>query len=174
MTSDQTVRRIITSQRPTGESVVAVDEELEPTVHSTSGLKYWPIWGRDDVTHLPYGAVPDHVQTFFPSTAAGFRAHVVEFPAKGAPREEGRGEWPDKGLADGHFVDPNSEGMHWTDTVDIVIVLSGEIGLVHDDGTAVTLRPGTVVVQNGANHAWRPSDVPCRVCFVNLGAERSG
>jgi hypothetical protein len=173
MTSSQTVRRIITGQRRSGESIVALDEEPEPTVHAGSGMKYWPIWGRDEVTPLPYDAVADYAQTFFPSTAAGFRSHIIEFPAKGAPHDEPRGEWPDKGLAEGHYVDPDSGGMHWTETVDIVIVLSGEIGLAHDDGTTVTLRPGTVVVQNGATHAWRPSDVPCRVCFVNLGAERS-
>jgi hypothetical protein len=174
MPPSETVRRIITRQLPDGSSGFAIDEEVEPTVHPRSGMTYWPIWGRDEVTQLPCDGVPDYVCTFFPSTPAGVRAHVVDFPAKGAPHAEPRGEWPDNGLAPGRFAHPDKEGMHWTDTVDVVIVLSGEIGLVQDDGTAVVLRPGTVLVQNGANHAWRPGDVPCRLCFVNLTAQRAG
>ena len=59
-----------------------------------------------------------------------------------------------------------------SDTVDIVVVMEGEIDLVHTDGSTVRLRPGTVLVQNGADHAWRPTEVPCRMCFVNVAAER--
>jgi hypothetical protein len=172
MSAAQPVRRIITGQRASGESVFAIDEEVEPHVHPASTYTYWPIWGRDEVTQLPYD-VPDYVPTMFPSTAAGFRAHVVEFPPKGGPFPEPRGQMPPRGLAEGTYVDPDTQGMHWTDTVDIVIVLEGEIGLVQGDGSEVRLTPGTVLVQNGAMHAWRPGDVACRMCFVNLGAQRT-
>ena len=71
------------------------------------------------------------------------------------------------------MAQPDSSGMHWTNTVDVVVILSGEIGLAQDDGSEVVLRQGDVLVQNGATHAWRPRAEPCRVCFINLGAERT-
>jgi uncharacterized cupin superfamily protein len=167
-----TVRRVITAQRPTGESTFAVDEEVEAIVHPTSGMSCWLVWGADDVTELPADGVERYDRTFFPSTPAGYRVHQVEFPARGAEHAPARGTWPAYGLGDGVMQLPGADGMHWTQTVDIVIVLSGEIGLAQDDGREVVLHAGDVLVQNGANHAWRPRDVPCRVCFVNLGAER--
>jgi quercetin dioxygenase-like cupin family protein len=44
-------------------------------------------------------------------------------------------------------------GMHKTGTVDYVILLSGEVDLVLDDGE-VHLKPFDVVIQRGTNHAW--------------------
>jgi hypothetical protein len=59
------------------------------------------------------------------------------------------------GLLDVFEDDENDEGMHRTDTVDIDIVLSGEIDLVLDSGDRVTLRACDIVVQNGTRHAWQ-------------------
>jgi mannose-6-phosphate isomerase-like protein (cupin superfamily) len=44
-------------------------------------------------------------------------------------------------------------GMHKTRTVDYVILLSGEVTLLLDQGE-VDLKPFDVVVQRGTNHAW--------------------
>jgi mannose-6-phosphate isomerase-like protein (cupin superfamily) len=44
-------------------------------------------------------------------------------------------------------------GMHKTRTVDYVILLSGEVTLLLDEGE-VDLKPFDVVVQRGTNHAW--------------------
>jgi quercetin dioxygenase-like cupin family protein len=63
--------------------------------------------------------------------------------------------------------------MHKTDTVDVTVVISGELVLELDDGAEVTLRPGAVVVQNGVRHAWRNrSDEPCLMAIVVMSAER--
>ncbi|MEE8433556.1 MAG: cupin domain-containing protein [bacterium] len=44
-------------------------------------------------------------------------------------------------------------GMHKTNTIDYIILLSGEITLLLDDGER-NLKPFDVVVQRGTNHAW--------------------
>lgn len=168
------IRRIITAQRPDGSNVVAVDEIVEPLVHPTNGQAVWPIYGRDEVTTLPHDAPKDYPLTFFPSTSTGFRMHVVEFAPRSGSTREPSGTFPTRGLAEGRHVDPDEFGMHWTDTIDLVVVMTGEIGLVHDDGHEIVLEPGTIVVQNGAMHAWRRRDVACQLCFINLGAEREG
>ncbi|MDG5975253.1 cupin 2 domain-containing protein [Hydrogenophaga taeniospiralis CCUG 15921] len=56
--------------------------------------------------------------------------------------------------------------MHRTESVDYGIVIEGELTLVLDD-SEVQLKPGSVVVQRGSNHAWaNRSGQPCRVLFV--------
>jgi uncharacterized cupin superfamily protein len=50
--------------------------------------------------------------------------------------------------------------------VDYGIVIDGEMTLVLDEGE-VLLRPGSVVVQRGTNHAWaNRSGRVCRMLFV--------
>ena len=65
--------------------------------------------------------------------------------------------------------------MHTTDTVDLDLVLSGEMDLELDDGAEVHLRPGDSVVQNGTRHAWRNRDAsePCTMLSILVGARRS-
>lgn len=56
--------------------------------------------------------------------------------------------------------------MHRTESVDYGIVIEGEMTLVLDD-SEVQLRPGSVVVQRGTNHAWaNRSGKPCRMLFI--------
>jgi quercetin dioxygenase-like cupin family protein len=59
------------------------------------------------------------------------------------------------------FPPGNSGRMHRTETVDYVIVISGEIDMDMDNST-VRLTAGDVMVQRGTNHAW-----------VNRGTERA-
>jgi quercetin dioxygenase-like cupin family protein len=71
-------------------------------------------------------------------------------------------------------MEPESPGMHTTDTVDFEVVLSGEIVLELDDGAEVVLKPGDTVVQNGTRHAWRNrGDVPAVIAAGLIGAHRA-
>ena len=64
--------------------------------------------------------------------------------------------------------------MHRKDTVDYVIVLSGELEMQLDD-SSVRLGPGDVVVQRGTNHAWVNRGAgPARVAFVLIDAAPLG
>jgi hypothetical protein len=65
-------------------------------------------------------------------------------------------------------------GMHRTDTIDIGVVVSGEVTVESEDGSRVTMGPGDVYIQNGAIHAWRTNpDNPALVVYVLVGAGRS-
>lgn len=44
--------------------------------------------------------------------------------------------------------------MHKTDTLDVIILVKGEVDLLLDNGEAESLKPGDVVIQRAANHAW--------------------
>lgn len=70
--------------------------------------------------------------------------------------------------------EPESPGMHTTDTIDFGVVLDGEIWLELDDGRVEHLRQHDVVVQNGTRHAWRnKTERPTLMAFVLIGAQRS-
>ena len=64
--------------------------------------------------------------------------------------------------------------MHRTETIDYVIVISGEIEMEMDD-SKVTLNAGDVMVQRGTNHRWinRGTEV-ARVAFVLIDAKPLG
>ena len=59
------------------------------------------------------------------------------------------------------FPPGNPPIMHRTETIDYVVVISGQIDMDMDDST-VRLKAGDVMVQRGTNHSW-----------VNRGTERA-
>jgi hypothetical protein len=70
--------------------------------------------------------------------------------------------------------EPDSPGMHFTDTVDYGVLMDGELSLELDDGKMVALKPGDIVVQNGTRHAWRNhGPKAASLIFVLIGAKRS-
>ncbi len=63
--------------------------------------------------------------------------------------------------------------MHLTETVDYVIIVSGEVFLILDD-TEHLLRAGDVVVQRGTNHAWANRGTePCILMGALVDARKS-
>jgi quercetin dioxygenase-like cupin family protein len=51
--------------------------------------------------------------------------------------------------------DETAPGMHVTDTLDLMVVLEGEIVLGMPDGSETVVRTGDAVVQRGTAHRWR-------------------
>lgn len=70
---------------------------------------------------------------------------------------------------------PHGEAvMHATDTIDYLVILSGRVTLVLEQGEAA-LGPGDFVVDRGVLHAWRNDhDEPCVAAVVNLPAHPVG
>lgn len=70
---------------------------------------------------------------------------------------------------------PGAEAfMHATDTIDYLVIISGQVTLVLEEGE-VTLGPGDLVVDRGVMHAWRNDGaVPCVAAVVNLPAAPVG
>jgi quercetin dioxygenase-like cupin family protein len=64
--------------------------------------------------------------------------------------------------------------MHATDTIDFLVVLSGRVTLVLEDGEA-QLGPGDFVVDRGTVHGWRNEFAePCKCAVVNLPSHPLG
>ena len=63
--------------------------------------------------------------------------------------------------------------MHSTPTLDFIVVLSGQLESILENGTQ-RLGPGDVLVQRGTVHGWRnPGSEPCTFVAVLVDAARS-
>jgi quercetin dioxygenase-like cupin family protein len=71
-------------------------------------------------------------------------------------------------LSAGH--DPGDAGWHTTETIDVDLILSGSMELSLPDIEPVVLEAGSVVIQRGTRHRWRPvGDQPARMAAVMFG-----
>jgi mannose-6-phosphate isomerase-like protein (cupin superfamily) len=74
----------------------------------------------------------------------------------------------------GHH-DPDDPGMHRTDTIDLDLILDGEVELELPDAGSVHLRAGDVVVQRGTWHKWHDrGETPLRMLAIMIGAPLGG
>jgi quercetin dioxygenase-like cupin family protein len=64
--------------------------------------------------------------------------------------------------------------MHATDTLDFLVVVSGEVTFITETGETL-LKAGDVLIDRGVMHGWRnDSDQPCRIVNVLLPAHPVG
>ena len=76
--------------------------------------------------------------------------------------------FPEKGINFGLFSWEPGTGypMHASDTLDIGVIMSGEMELILENGSTV-LGPGDCFVQNGTQHAWKVvGNQPCTFVVV--------
>jgi mannose-6-phosphate isomerase-like protein (cupin superfamily) len=168
------VRRVVTGQTADGTSVFVSDEEVEPVVlSSVVGPSFHRVWGSDGMPQLPTDGTSPDQPAYFPPPG-GYRFGFYTLPPSDTPIPENidfeaamaemRERLP--GMLD--VMEPDSPGMHTTDTVDLDLVISGEVYLELDDGAEVRLGPGDCVVQNGTRHAWHNRSGEPAVLFVAL------
>ncbi|MGR9235111.1 mannose-6-phosphate isomerase-like protein (cupin superfamily) [Rhizobium leguminosarum] len=72
----------------------------------------------------------------------------------------------------GEAFDPERPGMHISDSVDFVHILSGEV-VLELERREILVRQGDIVIMRGGWHNWRnETDQPCTVASVMVGANR--
>ena len=174
------MRRVVTAMTAAGKSVFVSDDAVEPiTIAAAPGTEFHQIWGADAIVQLPSDGSAPKAQGYFPRED-GFRFGFFTVPPAGvtppadldmaAALAEVNEKLP--GMMDVQEMD--NPGMHRTDTVDFIVVVSGEVSLELDDGNTVHLRAGDCVVQNGTRHAWRStSNAPCVMAVALVGARRT-
>ena len=152
--SEKPIRRVVTGHD--GETaVVTADAPATNTKRPAEGIASTLIWSTDEM----------------PADIAAGRA-FEDMGARmlgAAPPENG------SRFAVIDFQPGCPAVMHRTETLDYVLVLSGEIEMDTDNGATVRLKAGDVMVQRGTNHAWaNRSSAPARVAFVLLDAKPLG
>ena len=172
------MRRIVTAKSESG-VVVQTSDLLETTTVDIPTN----IWGFDQLPNLPLAA--EQVLGEYQQNGLFGPKGAVRVVIQSLPPETGNPA-PDLGpliakldLGKGHNMTPGKSGggMHRTDSIDLVVVISGEGEMAYPDEDGqlkeVHLKVGDFIVQNGNFHEWRNrSGAHFVVLFVTLGAER--
>ncbi|MFD2472468.1 cupin domain-containing protein [Amycolatopsis silviterrae] len=173
------IRRVVTGHDSGGKAQVVADEAVEPiTSGLMPGCAIYRLWGRDERPVFPDDGAPRRAEEHFPPPdGSRFMINTIA-PGELTPS-------PDLDLAAAWeklerqapgavaAMEPDSPGMHTTDSLDYVLIVSGEVTLELDDGDQTVLRAGDVLVQNGTRHAWRNHGAePCTIVGVAIGADR--
>jgi mannose-6-phosphate isomerase-like protein (cupin superfamily) len=174
------VRRVVTGHNDRGEAVFVDDAYVEPTTVTLSTTVYHELWRGDEAPTFPDPGVEGPKTTYFPSPG-GYRFLILTIPPgdghadiEGVDIEAGVRELQEKlpGLLETNEFD--NPGMHTSDTVDMEIILSGEVVLELDNAVERTLQPGDVNIQNGTRHRWHNrGGVPVVMAIVMVGALRA-
>ncbi len=147
-------RVIVTGNNNSGKSVVV--EEAHATVTGPGNFDFWQTKAGHSPHDLSIGRSP---MKFFPAPGGTmFRLFTIP-PAdpKLTPAEiAAMQEWffNEIGIAEARGDTSRHPMMHTTPTVDYIVLLSGEISLVLDEGDAIELKPFDAIVQRAANHSW--------------------
>jgi quercetin dioxygenase-like cupin family protein len=138
----------VTALQANGTSAFVSDEEVAPHAPRYGGLELFSVWKAALPLELPLRE----------AEGAGSEVHVslVRFlPGQSAGKP---------------FA-----SCHWHDTVDVQILIEGELVQRLDDGSEVTMRPGDVIVQAGTSHAWEArGDEGALLAIVMHSAQRTG
>ena len=156
------------------------DGDVEPiTTELMPGFAAYRLWGRDERPTFPDDGSPSGAEAYYPPRD-GSRFMINTF----AQGEQVIASDLDEAAALAELerlmpgvtapMEPDAPGMHTTDSIDYVLVVSGEATLELDDGEQTVVRAGDVVVQNGTRHAWRNHGTePCTIVGVAIGADRA-
>ena len=164
------MRRIVTGHTREGKATFISDTTLEGDTNR--------VWGADQVSVFPDNGAEPNAPRFFPPVG-GFRlVYVTLAPESESDPElsESDEEVPEEaygyvGLKD--HMEPDEPGMHTSDTIDFVYIISGEIWLELDDNEERLIKAGDTVVENGTRHRWHNrSTEPCVMLGCMIGAER--
>ena len=142
------IRRVVTGHNETGRAKVEIDEMATNVISTRPGASSCVVWSTK--------GFPVDNDVFADPTKASFKTTVDNGTVFRIVRYE-------------PGVTPRN---HRTDSIDYAVVISGAIEMELDDGVAVKLKAGDVLVQRGTIHNWvNRGTEPCVVAFVLISAK---
>ncbi|AJY52338.1 cupin domain-containing protein [Halomonas sp. KO116] len=170
------IHRVVTGHDQDGKAIIVSDGPLSTVVEldALPGTTLHEVWSTGATPAvIDSGEDPTAGPITLPPPKNGTRIRFVDIPpdsedflTHGASRM--KDAFSQMGDEKASTVKPDSPHplMHRTESIDYGIVMEGELTLVLDD-SEVQLRPGSVVIQRGTNHAWaNRSDKACRMLFI--------
>ena len=142
-------RRVVTGTDASGRSCILSDREV------TSELMWFGVHGQ--YSHLLDLDSDPQLTNGIEGPDSGYIFMSLELP-------------PDEVLlpmfAAGGIPGHDQNGFHQSRTVDLVVVVEGQLVSLQEDGEVV-LNPGDCLIQRGTNHTWRnPGDKPVKFVAV--------
>lgn len=167
------MRRVITADDASGDSIVIVDGPPSATNGDPSLGGLFDIW-HDDASgslnpqdHSDLG--PDRCVLSPAEGKVKVRWFVIPPRPPGVPDEglqaAARERFASFDAAD-HLTDQSkSPGMHKTSSLDVICLLRGEVDLVLDK-VRTRIKPGQIVIQRGTSHGWEAIGEPALLLAV--------
>jgi quercetin dioxygenase-like cupin family protein len=143
-----TVRRVITGHDDNGRAKVVIDEVAKNVIQGRPGAHSANIWTTEGWPANNEGSADAGARKTGTTLDNGTVFRVINF----APGVQARN--------------------HRTDSIDYLVVISGEIDMELDDGASVHIKAGDVLVQRGTIHNWvNKGTEPCIVAVVLVAAK---
>jgi mannose-6-phosphate isomerase-like protein (cupin superfamily) len=172
----QKARRIVTGHHADGRSMVMIDDNGP----NMTEIKAWPglwvteLWTSeetpiDNIRSDDRGARkmrhdPGPNGTIFRIVEIPPESASSPIDAKAAFEQLGSQNKPKESDSAKH------QSMHKTNSVDYLVVISGEMTMLMEDGETL-LKQGDCIVQRGTNHAWvNKSGKPCILAAILVDA----
>jgi len=141
------IRRVVTGHDPSGRAVVKIDEVARNLVSSRPGATAGVVWTTEGFPVDNTGEEDAGLRKTGTTLDNGTVFRILELAPGVTPRN------------------------HRTDSIDYVVVMSGEVDMELDDAT-VHLKAGDVLVQRGTIHDWvNRGTEPCVIAFVLIAAK---
>ena len=141
------VRRVITGHDANGKAVVKIDEVAKNVTSGRSGATAVNIWTTEGFPANNDGDADEGQRKVATTLKNGTIFRIIEFAPGLAARN------------------------HRTDSIDYIVIISGEIEMELDD-TLVRLKAGDVMVQRGTIHNWiNRGTAPCVLAVILVDAK---
>jgi quercetin dioxygenase-like cupin family protein len=170
------LRRVVTATDDHGNPFVAEDATITArSAEALPGVAMHYIWGTDERSLPRDGSQPTWTSHFPPINGWRFVLLTLQ-PGQAAAPLDNPTESQLKELEETFSgllstVEPGTTGMHISETIDLVAVLTGPITLELTDSLTKELNTGDVVVQVGNVHRWvNRGTEPAVVAAVVVGA----
>jgi quercetin dioxygenase-like cupin family protein len=141
------VRRVITGHDASARAVVKIDEVAKNVVSGRPGANAAVVWTTEGFPANNDGDADEGLRKVGTTLANGTVFRIIEFSPGVAARN------------------------HRTDSIDYIVIISGEIDM-ELDGSVVHLKAGDVMVQRGTIHNWvNRGTAPCVLAVVLVDAK---
>lgn len=141
------VRRVITGHDANGRAIVKIDEVARHLTSGRPGATSVNVWTTEGFPVNNDGGADEGLRKVATTLAGGTIFRIIEFAPGLAARN------------------------HRTDSIDYIVIISGEIDMELDD-SVVHLQAGDVMVQRGTIHNWvNRGTQPCVLAVVLIDAK---
>ncbi|MCG8370049.1 MAG: cupin domain-containing protein [Proteobacteria bacterium] len=168
--------RIVTGHNAEGKAVILyADRGKNVTeIQSWPGLFVTELWVTDE---MPIDNDGDADRSLRPMrhdpTESGTIFRLVEIPPESRTSFDPDGIFSELGSNNKPSEEDSAKHptMHKTDSIDYLVVLTGKMSMVMEEGE-IEVSQGDCIVQRGTNHAWKnTSDEPCVLAAILIDAQ---
>jgi mannose-6-phosphate isomerase-like protein (cupin superfamily) len=170
------IRRIVTGHNAQGKSNVTFAGNATNLLDSPAwpGSRVTELWVTEEMPVDNTGMVDRGARPIRHDPVPGgsiFR--VVEIPPEASTKIDTEAAFADLGSTKVPTAEDSAKhpSMHATDSVDYLVVISGEMYMIMEEGE-ILLRAGDCIVQRGTKHAWsNRGSIPCVMAAILIDAK---